>query len=155
MRQESPGLLAVGFAGQNRISFRIPLGQNKKHPGGCRLSFFNFCAGHRGPRKTGILFSMRQESPGLLAVGFALQNRISFRIPFGPKQKAPWRVLLFWRRNGDSNPGCGCNHIHDFQSCSFDQLGHFSVHVQMLLYYTENGKKNQVFFRFFSKLFAA
>ena len=33
---------------------------------------------------------------------------------------------LSWRRGRDSNPRLGLP-VHDFQSCSFDQLGHLSV----------------------------
>ena len=32
-----------------------------------------------------------------------------------------------WRRDGDSNPRSRFNGLHDFQSCSFDQLGHLSI----------------------------
>ena len=32
-----------------------------------------------------------------------------------------------WRRDGDSNPGYGYYRTHDFQSCSFGQLGHLSI----------------------------
>lgn len=32
-----------------------------------------------------------------------------------------------WRRDGDSNPRSRFNGLHDFQSCSFDQLGHLSL----------------------------
>ena len=35
--------------------------------------------------------------------------------------------LYFWRRARDSNPRTGDSPLHDFQSCSFDQLGQLSV----------------------------
>ena len=36
-------------------------------------------------------------------------------------------VLFSWRRARDSNPRTGYSPLHDFQSCSFDQLGQLSV----------------------------
>ena len=50
------------------------------------------------------------------------------------KQKTPERVLLFWRRARDSNPRVGFDPLHDFQSCSFGQLGQLSVFNALLLY---------------------
>ena len=34
---------------------------------------------------------------------------------------------LFWRRARDSNPRNAFRRLHDFQSCSFDQLGQLSI----------------------------
>ena len=37
------------------------------------------------------------------------------------------RFIGFWRRARDSNPRSRFDGLHDFQSCSFDQLGQLSV----------------------------
>ena len=37
-----------------------------------------------------------------------------------------------WRREGDSNPWYGDYRTHDFQSCSFGQLGHLSKYRSIL-----------------------
>ena len=53
-----------------------------------------------------------------------------FRIPVNPlskKKKSTEVLFFFWRRDGDSNPGYGDIRIHDFQSCSFGQLGHLCI----------------------------
>ena len=34
-----------------------------------------------------------------------------------------------WRREGDSNPRSRFNDLHDFQSCSLNQLGHLSTRL--------------------------
>ena len=39
----------------------------------------------------------------------------------------------FWRRVRDSNPRNGCSRLHDFQSCSFGQLGQLSIAMKFLL----------------------
>ena len=48
-----------------------------------------------------------------------------------------------WRREGDSNPWYGDYRTHDFQSCSFGQLGHLSKDNA---YYIKYAKENQDFF---------
>ena len=42
-------------------------------------------------------------------------------------------TLYLWRRARDSNPRNRCSSLHDFQSCSFDQLGQLSV-LPVILY---------------------
>lgn len=49
----------------------------------------------------------------------------------------------FWRREGDSNPWYGGNRTHDFQSCSFGQLGHLSKQQSVL--YQNKSKKSSLF----------
>ena len=41
-------------------------------------------------------------------------------------------TLCFWRRARDSNPRNRFGGLHDFQSCSFDQLGQLSVLPEIL-----------------------
>ena len=58
---------------------------------------------------------------------------LSVRIPcFNQikKQKvAPYgTTFYFWRRARDSNPRTGFDLLHDFQSCSFGQLGQLSIY---------------------------
>ena len=43
------------------------------------------------------------------------------------KKNSTFTVLFFWRRARDSNPRNRFSSLHDFQSCSFDQLGQLSV----------------------------
>ena len=51
-----------------------------------------------------------------------------FRIPCIKNKADTMRYqLYFWRRARDSNPRTGDSPLHDFQSCSFDQLGQLSV----------------------------
>ena len=40
----------------------------------------------------------------------------------------------FWRRARDSNPRSRVCDLHDFQSCSFGQLGQLSICVALILY---------------------
>ena len=56
------------------------------------------------------------------------------RIPFSliKKERVPDGYSLFWRREGDSNPWYGDYRTHDFQSCSFGQLGHLSNYRRLL-----------------------
>ena len=54
---------------------------------------------------------------------------------------------LFWRRARDSNPRNGFGRLHDFQSCSFDQLGQLSTSlIALLLYITckEKSRENLI-----------
>ena len=53
--------------------------------------------------------------------------------------------VLFWRRARDSNPRSRFSDLHDFQSCSFDQLGQLSIFL-ILIYYTSGQGKNQEIF---------
>ena len=47
-----------------------------------------------------------------------------------PKQKAGLTTCFsFWRRARDSNPRTGFDLLHDFQSCSFGQLGQLSKFI--------------------------
>lgn len=59
---------------------------------------------------------------------------ISIYFPFsnliGEKEKPKalmYQGFRLWRRARDSNPRTGYSPLHDFQSCSFDQLGQLSV----------------------------
>ncbi len=45
----------------------------------------------------------------------------------------PKGICYFWRRARDSNPRNGFGRLHDFQSCSFDQLGQLSICSKNLL----------------------
>lgn len=66
-----------------------------------------------------------------------------------------------WRRDGDSNPRSRFNGLHDFQSCSFDQLGQLSIRKHrsvisgaLLLYRTNEKKsrgKSNIFYFIFRK----
>lgn len=60
----------------------------------------------------------------------------------------------FWRRARDSNSRNRCNGLHDFQSCSFDQLGQLSVCSTSVLY-TIIFKKSSVFSNFFRSICSA
>lgn len=51
-----------------------------------------------------------------------------------------------WRREGDSNPWYGDYRTHDFQSCSFGQLGHLSKDND---YYIKYKSENQDFFQIY------
>ena len=44
------------------------------------------------------------------------------------------KTLIEWRRARDSNPRSRFSDLHDFQSCSFDQLGQLSIYFLGLLY---------------------
>ena len=49
---------------------------------------------------------------------------------FLPMQKADLATCFsFWRRARDSNPRTGFDLLHDFQSCSFGQLGQLSKFI--------------------------
>ena len=59
----------------------------------------------------------------------------------------------FWRRARDSNPRTGYSPLHDFQSCSFDQLGQLSVSAIKCLYIIYDlFEKIKCFFNFIYKL---
>ena len=77
----------------------------------------------------GILLSTIESATGT----FSQSQRLlrcswsSFLIPCCLKQKNTQKgVFLFWRRARDSNPRVGFDPLHDFQSCSFGQLGQLS-----------------------------
>ena len=55
--------------------------------------------------------------------------------------------LFSWRRDGDSNPRYGDIRIHDFQSCSFGQLGHLCKSTLDIIYHRL--KKIKCFFTLF------
>ena len=68
----------------------------------------------------------RQSRPSLfesLAVLSTKNNGTVFTTPY----------RYFWRRARDSNPRNRFGGLHDFQSCSFDQLGQLSV-LPVILY---------------------
>ena len=56
------------------------------------------------------------------------------------------RIVRTWRRDGDSNPRNRFSGLHDFQSCSFGQLGHLSniniYHYIIYLFKNQGGKIN-------------
>ena len=54
-------------------------------------------------------------------------------------------LLFFWRRARDSNPRSRFSDLHDFQSCSFDQLGQLSIYLIALTLYTRWHKKSSLF----------
>ena len=65
------------------------------------------------------------------------------------------QLVATWRRARDSNPRMSVDSLHDFQSCSFDQLGQLSIRKHrsvisgaLLLYRTSVKKSgvNQIFF---------
>ena len=63
--------------------------------------------------------------------------------------------IIFWRRARDSNPRSRFSDLHDFQSCSFDQLGQLSIysskHFQSaLILYIIDYKKSRVNLYFLS-----
>ena len=74
-----------------------------------------------------------------IVFGFAEGVRIPFQLF---KQKIKTTCLggsYFWRRARDSNPRNGFGRLHDFQSCSFDQLGQLSVcsnnfHIKLCIF---------------------
>ena len=54
---------------------------------------------------------------------------LRLRIPCNKKRNNTIRhCFFFWRRARDSNPRTGVSPLHDFQSCSFDQLGQLSIY---------------------------
>lgn len=53
--------------------------------------------------------------------------------------------LAAWRRARDSNPRSLVKDLHDFQSCSFDQLGQLSVFNSLRYYIKNQGKNASVF----------
>lgn len=59
------------------------------------------------------------------------------------------QLVATWRRARDSNPRMSVDSLHDFQSCSFDQLGqlsirkHRSVISGALLLYRTSVKKSR------------
>ena len=58
-------------------------------------------------------------------------------------------TVELWRRARDSNPRTGVNPLHDFQSCSFDQLGQLSKQRKLL--YTIYKKKSSLYLKKFRK----
>ncbi len=55
---------------------------------------------------------------------------------------------FFWRRARDSNPRNRFSSLHDFQSCSFDQLGQLSINIfnyVAYVLYMNSKKKSSVF----------
>ncbi len=60
-------------------------------------------------------------------------------------------MLFVWRREGDSNPWYGDYRTHDFQSCSFGQLGHLSTY-RKLLYQIISEKSSLIFVFVYPKL---
>ena len=90
----------------------------------------------RSQQSTGLLLCTARPSNPFLT--FCKQKRTD---------TARVSVPFSWRRARDSNPRTGYSPLHDFQSCSFDQLGQLSVSAnQMLIYYIWRFWKNQVFF---------
>ena len=86
---------------------------------------------------------------------FCLRGARRLRIPFSlflQNKKGTLRVpFLFWRREGDSNPWYGDYRTHDFQSCSFGQLGHLSVNRCSLyqIVSKKSSPETEIFLTFF------
>ena len=62
------------------------------------------------------------------------------------------KTLIEWRRARDSNPRSRFSDLHDFQSCSFDQLGQLSIKLFCFLrdlLYNRAGEKSIAFSHFF------
>ena len=57
-----------------------------------------------------------------------------------------------WRRARDSNPRSRFSDLHDFQSCSFDQLGQLSI-SQQSIFYTIFSKKSRLILNILKILF--
>ena len=66
--------------------------------------------------------SLQNNSPDC----FALRSCLKGSNPYHKKTAIPKRYRSFWRRARDSNPRVGVYPLHDFQSCSFGQLGQLS-----------------------------
>ena len=66
------------------------------------------------------------------------------RIPiFTTKIKShPQVTFCFWRRCGDSNPRSLVKDLHDFQSCSFGQLGHICKYCFDIITYQSKKSNN-------------
>ena len=81
-----------------------------------------------------------EQSTGLFsqifsAFGFKIWNLVSnpcFLIIL-KRKKHPSVLFPFWRRCRDLNPGNGLSRLHDFQSCSFGQLGHICIFNALIL----------------------
>ena len=58
------------------------------------------------------------------------------------KQKSPAGDFCFWRRCGDSNPRSLVKDLHDFQSCSFGQLGHICKYCFDIITYQSKKSNN-------------
>ena len=59
------------------------------------------------------------------------------------KQKShPQVTFCFWRRCGDSNPRSLVKDLHDFQSCSFGQLGHICKYCFDIITYQSKKSNN-------------
>ena len=62
------------------------------------------------------------------------------------KIKNTTRVFfVFWRRARDSNPRTGYSPLHDFQSCSFGQLGQLSVFCLIIIQYKNINCKSKYY----------
>ena len=51
-------------------------------------------------------------------------------------------TFCFWRRCGDSNPRSLVKDLHDFQSCSFGQLGHICKYCFDIITYQSKKSNN-------------
>ncbi len=75
----------------------------------------------------------------------SLFESLAYAIP-NTKTKTPLlRCSCLWRRARDSNPRSRFSDLHDFQSCSFDQLGQLSGYLIALTLYTSTQKKSSLF----------
>ena len=54
----------------------------------------------------------------------------------------PQVTFYFWRRCGDSNPRSLVKDLHDFQSCSFGQLGHICKYCFDIITYQSKKSNN-------------
>ncbi len=64
---------------------------------------------------------------------------------FKSKKHLYQNKCFLWRRARDSNPRSRFSDLHDFQSCSFDQLGQLSIYLIALTLYTRWHKKSSLF----------
>ena len=115
------------FASKFGTSFQIPAfdyTKKKKHPT-VLFSFWRRC-------RDFLLVIERSTGPFsqiFSAFGLKIWNLVSnpcFLIIL-KRKKHPSVLFSFWRRCRDLNPGNGLSRLHDFQSCSFGQLGHICI----------------------------
>ena len=88
----------------------------------------------------------RKQSTGLFSSATSLLPPCSNPLSTLKKQKNTARVFfVFWRRARDSNPRTGYSPLHDFQSCSFGQLGQLSVFCLIIIQYKNINCKSKYY----------
>ena len=137
---------------RGRRPLQIPCSylKNKKTPRGC----FLFFGGEQGifPRLPPLSprfarWHVGENSPPDC---FLPQLRCSLLVripcPYLKNKKNTARVFfIFWRRARDSNPRTGYSPLHDFQSCSFGQLGQLSVFCLIIIQYKNINCKSKYY----------